>query len=254
MGSVPHRACARRPADRQQRRSATLPNGAIPRHHIGRHGRGLEIEGGEAPCNAAILAWTAQQAPDPKWDVTEQRAECRGVKPLAGQRTPASRTGAALTSGDRHLCRDDLRLEGGGELLCLCKTELEVRQAGLLIAFDARDLDLPHLPGLQPVTSLTRHTGFATSSLSSREHEIYRKPEQTPEVCMLPTRSGRYFEQRPIQRRVIVLHGTRRHHFRKLDRHVSPRQNLPPRPKQPHAVKFVTEPQFPHRLGDTISI
>ena len=34
-----------------------------------------------------------------------------------------------MLTGDRHLCRDDFRLEGGGELLRLCETEPEVGQA-----------------------------------------------------------------------------------------------------------------------------
>jgi hypothetical protein len=54
-----------------------------------------------------------------------------------------------MLTADRHLCRDDFRLEGGGELLRLCETEPEVGQASLLIAFDACDLDLRRLPGLQ---------------------------------------------------------------------------------------------------------
>jgi hypothetical protein len=155
--SIPYRACVRRPADRQQLRQelsdlAKRRQRRIPRRHIGqfgRHGRGLEIEGGKALCFAAILAGTGEQAPDPKWNVTEQQAECRGVMSLAGQLPPASRTGAAMLTGDRHLCRDDRRLEGGGELLSLCETEPEVGQARLLIAFDVRDLDLRRLPGLQ---------------------------------------------------------------------------------------------------------
>jgi hypothetical protein len=54
-----------------------------------------------------------------------------------------------MLTGDRHLCRDDLRLKGGGELLRLCETQPEVGQVNLLIAFDACNLDLRCLPGLQ---------------------------------------------------------------------------------------------------------
>jgi hypothetical protein len=54
-----------------------------------------------------------------------------------------------MPTGDRRLCRDDLRLEGGGELLRLSKPEPEVGQASRLIAFAACDLDLRRLPGLQ---------------------------------------------------------------------------------------------------------
>jgi hypothetical protein len=54
-----------------------------------------------------------------------------------------------MLTSDRHLCRDDLCLEGGGELLRLCETEPEVGQASLLTAFDACDLDLRRHPGLQ---------------------------------------------------------------------------------------------------------
>jgi hypothetical protein len=34
-----------------------------------------------------------------------------------------------MLTGDRHLCRDNLRLEGGGELFRLGETEPEVGQA-----------------------------------------------------------------------------------------------------------------------------
>ena len=54
-----------------------------------------------------------------------------------------------MLTGDHHLCRDELRLEGGGKLLRLYETEPEVGQASPLIAFDACDLDLRRLPGLQ---------------------------------------------------------------------------------------------------------
>jgi hypothetical protein len=111
--SVSHRARVRHPAHRQQLRQqvcdlAKRRQRRIPRRHIGqfgRYGRGLEVEGGEALCFAPILAGTGQQALNPNWNVTEQRAECRGAISLAGHPTPASRTGAAMLTGDRHLCR-----------------------------------------------------------------------------------------------------------------------------------------------------
>jgi hypothetical protein len=53
-----------------------------------------------------------------------------------------------MLTGDRHLCRDNLRLEGGGELLRLSETEPEIGQASLLIAFNACHLDLRRLSGL----------------------------------------------------------------------------------------------------------
>ena len=154
-GSVPHRARVRRPTDRQQLRQqvcdlAKRRQRRIPRRHIGqfgRHGCGLEVEGGEALCLARPLAGTGEQAPNPDWDVAEQRAERRDVMSLAGQPTPASRAGAAMLTGDRHLCRDDLRLDRGGQLLRLCETEPEVGQARLLIAFEACDLHLRRLAG-----------------------------------------------------------------------------------------------------------
>ncbi|MGD0104731.1 MAG: hypothetical protein ABSC06_11910 [Rhodopila sp.] len=46
----------------------------IPRRYIGqfgRHGRGLEVKGGEAHRYATILAWAGEQAPNPNWHVTE---------------------------------------------------------------------------------------------------------------------------------------------------------------------------------------
>jgi hypothetical protein len=126
-GSVPHSARVQRPADRQQLRQqlcylAKRRHRRIPRRHIGqfgRYGRGLEVEGGETPCYASILARTGEQAPNPHWHIAEQRAERRAIMSLAGQPTPASRAGAAMLTGDRHLCRDDLRLDRGCQPFCL---------------------------------------------------------------------------------------------------------------------------------------
>ena len=54
-----------------------------------------------------------------------------------------------MLAGNRHLHRDDLRLDRGHELFRLGKTKPEVGQACLLIAFEARDLHLRRLPGLK---------------------------------------------------------------------------------------------------------
>ena len=48
---------------------------------------------------------------------------------------------------DRHLRRDDLRLDRGHELFRLGETKPEVGQACLLSAFDACHLNLRRLPG-----------------------------------------------------------------------------------------------------------
>jgi hypothetical protein len=56
---------------------------------------------------------------------------------------------AATLAGDRDLCRDNLRLDRGCQPFCLRKAKPEIAQTGLLIAFDACDLDLRRLPGLQ---------------------------------------------------------------------------------------------------------
>jgi hypothetical protein len=61
----------------------------------------------------------------------------------------ASRAGAAMLTGARHLYRDNRGLEGESELFRFCETKPEVGQASLLIAFVACDLDLGRLPGLQ---------------------------------------------------------------------------------------------------------
>jgi hypothetical protein len=84
-----------------------------------------------------------------------------GIISLAGQPTPASRTGAVMLTGDRDLCRDDLHLQGEGELLRLGETGPEVGQTSLLIAFDASHLDLRRLSGLQRHHQLDPHTSFA---------------------------------------------------------------------------------------------
>jgi hypothetical protein len=54
-----------------------------------------------------------------------------------------------MLAGDRHLCRDDLRLNRGQELFRLRKTKPEVSQTCLLIAFEACDLRLRCLPSLK---------------------------------------------------------------------------------------------------------
>ena len=54
-----------------------------------------------------------------------------------------------MLTGDRHLCRDDLRLKGQGELLRLCQTEPEAGQVNLLIALEACSLHLCRLSGLK---------------------------------------------------------------------------------------------------------
>jgi hypothetical protein len=68
---------------------------------------------------------------------------------LAGQDAPASDAYAAILAGNRHLCRDDLRLDRGCQPFCLCETKPEVGQACLLITFEACDLHLRRLPGLK---------------------------------------------------------------------------------------------------------
>jgi hypothetical protein len=68
---------------------------------------------------------------------------------LAGQDAPASDACAAMLTGDRHLCRHDLRLDRGCQTFCLGETKPEVGQACMLIAFEACDLDLRRLPGLK---------------------------------------------------------------------------------------------------------
>ena len=66
---------------------------------------------------------------------------------LAGQLVLTSHARAAMLPGDRHLRRDDLRLDRSHELFRLGETEPEVGQTGLLIAFEACDLHLRRLPG-----------------------------------------------------------------------------------------------------------
>ncbi len=69
--------------------------------------------------------------------------------PFAGQDALTSHACAATLAGDRDLCRDNLRLDRGCQPFCLRKAKPEIAQTGLLIAFDACDLDLRRLPGLQ---------------------------------------------------------------------------------------------------------
>src|SRR3954447_22300038 len=68
---------------------------------------------------------------------------------LTGQHALTSQARAAMFAAHCHRCRDDLRLDRGCELLCLSKTKPEVRQAGLLIAFEACDLHLCRRARLQ---------------------------------------------------------------------------------------------------------
>jgi hypothetical protein len=67
---------------------------------------------------------------------------------LAGQLALTSHARAAMLACDRHLRRDDLRLDRGHELFRLGETKPEVGQTGLFIAFEACDFHL-RLPGLQ---------------------------------------------------------------------------------------------------------
>jgi hypothetical protein len=135
--SIPHRSRVRRPADRQQLRQevrdlAKWRQRCLSRRHIGqfgRHGRGLEVERGEALCFVSILAGTGEQAPNPNWNVTKQQAECRGVMSLAG-----------ADARKPHRCSDAHRRS----------SLVPVRQACLLIAFNARHLRPPS--SLRPAT------------------------------------------------------------------------------------------------------
>jgi hypothetical protein len=97
-----------------------------------------------------------------------------------------------MLTGDRHLSLNDLRLEGGGELLCLRETEPEVGQAGLLIALDVCDLDLRRLPASDSVTSLTRHTCFGTGSPSFHEPKSYRSRNKPRRLACSPSEFSFY--------------------------------------------------------------
>lgn len=72
------------------------------------------------------------------------------------------------------LCRDDLRLEGGGELLRLYEAEPAVdRPACRSRSTRATSISVVS-PACNAVTSLTPHTSFAISSQSPREPKIDR--------------------------------------------------------------------------------
>jgi hypothetical protein len=108
-----------------------------------------EVEGGEALRLARALAGADQQSPDPDRHRAEQGAERRAVMPLAGQRPPTGGAAAATLAHDRHLGRHHPGLDCGGELLGLLEPEPELRQAGLLVALEARDLGFRRHAGLQ---------------------------------------------------------------------------------------------------------
>jgi hypothetical protein len=110
-----------------------------------------------------------------------------GIMSLAGQPAPASRTGAVVLTGDRDLCRDDLRLQDEGELLRLGETEPEVGQTSLLIAFDACHLDLRRLSGLQRHHQPDPHTQFRHQLTLVPRPETYRgrnKPTGLHRSCL----------------------------------------------------------------------
>ena len=69
--------------------------------------------------------------------------------PLAGQHSPTGGAAAATLAHDRHLGRHDPGLNRGGEPLDLVEPEPEVRQVGLFVALEARDLGFRRHPGLQ---------------------------------------------------------------------------------------------------------
>ncbi len=82
-----------------------------------------------------------------------------------------------MLAGDRRLCGDNLHLDRGHELFRLSETKPEVGQTGLPIAFEACDLYLRRLPGLQ------RRTSFATNSPSSREPRTYQNRNEPHRIA-----------------------------------------------------------------------
>ncbi len=157
----------RRPWRRDQRR--------IPGRDVGefRRGASAEVQGGEAPRRARIMAGTDQQAPDLDRHRAEQRTEGRPGVALAGRHLPAGRAPPAALAHGRHLCRHDLGLERRREPLRLVEPEPEVGQAGLLVALDPCDL------------GLGRHAGLRLRDQLDPPHQLRHQPP-------LPREPGAY--------------------------------------------------------------
>jgi hypothetical protein len=68
---------------------------------------------------------------------------------LAGQDASTSQAQAATLAHHRHLRRDHIRLECGGELLRLRQTQTKVGQANLFVALEARKFPLRRQARLQ---------------------------------------------------------------------------------------------------------
>ena len=161
-------------------RSATLPNGdqrRIPRRHIGefgRHGRGLEVEGGEAlpsPC------------PD-----RDRRA---GAEPGLARRRTASGTSRCNVPCWPARCPQATHVRRRSPAIVTCAGTISAWIAAVSRFASARRSPRSARPACSSrsmratstsvvspasnsVTSLTRHTNFVTSSPSPREPKTYR--------------------------------------------------------------------------------
>jgi len=95
------------------------------------------------------LAGAGEQPSDAQRHVAEQRAKSHRIVTLAGQHAAAGHARAATLAQDRHLCRHDLSLQRGRELLGLFKPQPKLGQVGLLITLDLGGLCLRRHAGLQ---------------------------------------------------------------------------------------------------------
>jgi hypothetical protein len=96
------------------------------------------------------------------------------VVSLAGQRALTSEAGSTMLTGNRHRCRDDLRLDCGHELFRLGETK--PRSARPACSSRSRRATSTSVvsPASNSATNLARHTSFGTRSPSSRELKTYR--------------------------------------------------------------------------------
>jgi hypothetical protein len=110
--------------------------------------------------------------------------------PLTGEHTPTSKAGVAILTGIATCAGTISALDRGCQPFRLHETKPEVRQACLLIAFEAGDLHLRRLPSLKLGHHLDPpHQIWQSLTLVMRAYNL-PNPEQTPQLCMLSNRGS----------------------------------------------------------------
>jgi hypothetical protein len=187
LGSVAHCARVMCPANRKQfRQQVCGRQRRISRRHIDRSVRAPRSRPRGRRRRSYLLRPRSgrdrEQAPNPSWHVTEQRAECRGIISLTGQLARTSHACTAMLAGDRNLCRDDLPWIAAKSCFAASRSPRSARPACSSRSRRATSASVV-CPVSNSASNLTRQISFATSSPSSREPVTYRnrKPSRPGE-------------------------------------------------------------------------